>query len=194
VAEIELYSAAHSAAQNEAGAPVDFGADMLVGERTSLVCGPVATPGRRRAEPGDAVVSDVSVRHGGYWGDTARTFVVGRNDEVEETMAGIQEVLRDVARLLVPGARAADVFAATAGAIEERFPGGSFPHHAGHGIGVTGYEPPHLVPADASTLAEGMVLAVEPGVYFPGRFGVRVENVYAVTPAGGVDLREGFGS
>ena len=39
-----------------------------------------------------------------------------------------------------------------------------------------------------------MALAVEPGVYFAGRFGVRVENIYAVTPAGGVDLREGFGS
>jgi Xaa-Pro aminopeptidase len=194
ISEIELYSAAQSTAQNEAGAPVDFGADMLVGERTALVCGPVATPGRRRTEPGDAIVSDVSVRHGGYWGDTARTFVVGENAEVHEALAGIQDVLRETAALLRPGARACDVFDQMARSIAERFPQGTFPHHAGHGVGVTGYEPPHLVPADETPLAEGMALAVEPGVYFPGRFGVRVENIYAVTPVGGVDLREGFGS
>jgi Xaa-Pro aminopeptidase len=194
VSEIELYSAAHAAAQIEAGSPVDFGADLLVGARTALVCGPVATPGRHRAEPGDAVVADISVRHDGYWGDTARTFVVGENAEIRDVMASIDDVLRQAAMLLRPGVKAFEVFDLVAREIAERHPDGEFPHHAGHGVGITGYEPPHLVPGDETALEEGMVFSVEPGVYFPGRFGVRQENVYAVTPDGGVDLRDGYGS
>ena len=55
------------------------------------------------------------------------------------------------------------------------------------------FEDPHLIPADQTPLREGMVIAVEPGVYLPGRFGVRVENVYLVTEAGGVDLSSRHG-
>ncbi len=95
---------------------------------------------------------------------------------------------------LRPGVRASEVFRSIADEIAARHPDGAFPHHAGHGVGITGYEPPHLVPADDSELAEGMVFSVEPGVYFAGRFGVRRESVYLVTPAGGVDLRELHGS
>ena len=194
VSEIELYSAAHSAAQIEAGSPVDFGADLLVGARTALVCGPVATPGLHRAEYGDVVVADVSVRHGGYWGDTARTFVVGENPEAREVMASIRDVLDQTAKLLRPGTKAHEVFDFIAAEIARRHPDGEFPHHGGHGVGITGYEPPHLVPGDETVLAEGMVFSVEPGVYFAGRFGVRRENMYAVTTAGGVDLRDAYGS
>ncbi len=194
VSEIELYSAAHSAAQIEAGSPVDFGADLLVGARTALVCGPVATPGLHRAEYGDVVVADVSVRHGGYWGDTARTFVVGENPEAREVIASIRDVLDQTAKLLRPGTKAHEVFDFIAAEIARRHPDGEFPHHGGHGVGITGYEPPHLVPGDETVLAEGMVFSVEPGVYFAGRFGVRRENMYAVTTAGGVDLRDAYGS
>jgi Xaa-Pro dipeptidase len=187
--EIDLYSEAGAHAQREAGAPVDFHGDLLVGARSALVCGPVAVPGDARAEAGDVLVSDLSVRHRGYWGDTARTHVVGSNDEAAEVRAAIKSVLDDTAAMLRPGVQASDVFAAVAQTIGERFPGGRFPHHAGHGVGVTALEDPHLIPRDDSLLQEGMVLAVEPGVYLPGRFGVRVENMYLVTPDGGVDLR-----
>lgn len=187
--EIDLYSDAGAHAQREAGSPIEFGGDLLIGTRTSLVCGPVAVAGDARAETGDVIISDLSVRHNGYWGDTARTHVVERNDVAAGVVAAIKSVLDDTAVSLCPGTRACDVFAAIAGAIAERFPDGRFPHHGGHGVGVTPLESPHLVPHDESTLVEGMVLAVEPGVYLPGRFGVRVENMYLVTAEGGVDLR-----
>jgi Xaa-Pro aminopeptidase len=93
-----------------------------------------------------------------------------------------------------PGTRAADVFAGMHRAIIGRYPDGSFPHHGGHGVGVTVFEAPHLIPADDTLLRDGMVIAVEPGVYLPGRFGVRVENIYLVTPDGGRDLLSAFGS
>ena len=85
--------------------------------------------------------------------------------------------------------RCSDVFAQVAGAIAARHPGGTFPHHGGHGVGVTNFEDPHLIPADDSLLEEGMVIAIEPGVYFAGRFGVREEDNYLVTSAGGIDMR-----
>jgi Xaa-Pro dipeptidase len=189
VSEIELYSAAQAAAQVEGGEAVDFGSDLLVGRRSAEVCGPVAVPGRHRAEAGDVIVADVALRYQGYWGDTARTFIVGDNDEAAEVRASISEILDDAAEQLRPGVRACDVFARIASEIARRHPGSTFPHHGGHGVGVTGFEDPHLIPADSSVLEEGMVIAIEPGAYFAGRFGVREENDYVVTADGGVDLR-----
>jgi Xaa-Pro aminopeptidase len=195
VSEIELYSAAQATAQIEAGSAIEFGADLQFGKRTAQVCCPVVTPGRHRAEDGDVVVSDISVRHGGYWGDTARTFVIGENAEAREVLASIRAILdRTAAEMLRPGTRAQDVFDFVAGEIAREHPAGEFPHHAGHGVGITGYEAPHLVPGDETVLSEGMVFSVEPGVYFAGRFGVRWENTYAVTPDGGLDLRDLYGS
>jgi Xaa-Pro dipeptidase len=190
VMEIELYAAAQAAAHVAAGAVTDFGADLLIGDRSALVCGPVAVPGTKRAADGDVVVADVSVRHEGFWGDTARTFVVGENDEAVAVRVSIREILDEAASMLRPGARCSDIFARIAEAIEQRHPGGSFPHHGGHGVGITSFEDPHLIPADGSTLEEGMVIAIEPGVYFAGRYGVREEDDYLVTRDGGIELRQ----
>jgi Xaa-Pro dipeptidase len=192
--EIDLYTAAYARAQTDAGAPIGFGGDLLVGERTALVCGPVAVPGAREVADGDVVVADISVCHRGYWGDTARTFIVGAEAEAAAAREFIVDVLVTAADAMRPGVRAADVFAGMHSAIIDRYPDGSFPHHGGHGVGVTAFEDPHLIPADGTPLREGMVIAVEPGVYLPGRFGVRVENIYLVTPAGGRDLLSGFES
>jgi Xaa-Pro aminopeptidase len=192
--EIDMYTAAFVRAQTEAGAPIEFGGDLLAGERTALVCGPVAVPGQRRAQLGDVVVSDISVRHEGYWGDTAQTFIVGRNDEAERACEFIRGVLGRAADAMLPGVPAASVFASIHKEIVERYPDGSFPHHGGHGVGVSVFEDPHLIPADETPLREGMVIAVEPGVYVAGRFGVRIERIYLITPDGATDLLSLHGS
>jgi Xaa-Pro dipeptidase len=186
--EIDMYTAAFVRAQTEAGAPIEFGGDLLAGERSALVCGPVAVPGQGRAQAGDVVVSDISVRHDGYWGDTAQTFIVGRNNEAQRACEFIHGVLGRAADAMRPGVPAASVFASLQAEIAERYPEGSFPHHGGHGVGVTVFEDPHLIPADQTPLREGMVIAVEPGVYFAGRFGVRIERIYLITPEGAKEL------
>ena len=186
--EIDLFTAAYAEAQGRAGRPVGFVSDMLSGAGTADVCCPVRVPGERRLEAADVVVSDVAVADGGYWGDSARTFVVGDRDEAAQVRDGITAVLDEVTASLRPGAVCRDVFEEIRARIADRFPGGSFPHHGGHGVGVTVFEDPHLIPADGTELLAGMVLAVEPGVYFPGRFGVRVERMYLVTETDALEL------
>ena len=101
VREIELFTAAQATAQNLAGAPIEYVCDMLVNERTAEVCCPVRVAGNEHLRAGGVVVSDVSVRDRGYWGDSARSFV-GTNEEAAEAYAVISEILDDAA----PGARA----------------------------------------------------------------------------------------
>jgi D-alanyl-D-alanine dipeptidase len=191
--EIELFAAAQSAAVLAAGTPIEFLSDLLSGPNAAEVCGPIRVPGARRVQDGDGVVADLVARLDGYWGDTAETHPVGRAPEISEARSKLYDVLRATAAQLVPGATGRDLFADMSRRILDAFPGGEFPHHGGHGVGLSGFEDPHVIPADATPLRAGMVLAIEPGVYFPGRYGARVEEIFVVTDDGGVELREAVG-
>jgi Xaa-Pro aminopeptidase len=191
--EIEIFTAAQSAAQIASGGPIEFLCDLLSGPNTAEVCCPIHVAGRRTVEPGDAVIADVVVRSNGYWGDTAETHTVGGNKEVEAIRAELLSILRTAGERLVPGATGVEIFAEIDDRIRSAFPDGEFPHHGGHGLGLGSFEYPHVIPLDSTPLEAWMVVAVEPGVYFPGRLGARVENVFVVSPAGGVELREAMG-
>jgi Xaa-Pro aminopeptidase len=191
--EIELFAAAQSAAVLAAGTPIEFLSDLLSGPNAAEVCGPIRVPGARRIEEGDGVVADLVVRLNGYWGDTAETHPVGDAPEIRRARETLYTVLRATAAELVPGAVGRTLFADMRERILEAFPGGEFPHHGGHGVGLSGFEDPHVIPADGTPLEAGMVLAIEPGVYFPGRFGARVEEIFVVTEGGGLELREAVG-
>ena len=187
--EIELFTAAQAAAQIAAGEPIEFLCDLLSGPNTAKVCCPIHVAGTRALRPGDPVVADIVVRSHGYWGDTAETHVAGANAEAEEVRSELLGILEQARRELVPGATGSEVFANMHARITAAFPGGEFPHHGGHALGLTPFEDPHLILSDTAPFEPWMVLAVEPGVYFHERFGARVENVFVVTPEGGVELR-----
>jgi Xaa-Pro aminopeptidase len=191
--EIEIMTAAQSAAQVAHGSPVAFGADLLAGPNTAEVCGPIAIPGRTRAEPGKPVIADISVGADGYWADTCRTHVSGANTEVEDIYRQLDEILEAAANELRSGATGAQVF----GQMRERVLAvrseGEFPHHGGHGVGLSVFDDPHVIPTDKHRLEDWMVLALEPGIYLPGQFGVRRENLFLVTPDGGVELTQAVG-
>lgn len=193
ITEIELFSAALSAAQNANGAPIEFLTDLLSGSKTAEVCCPIHVAGPRVVHDGEPVVADIVVGAHGYWGDTAETHISGSNAEVSQIRARLLEILAQAGSELVPGNTGAAVFDGINGRILESFPGGEFPHHGGHGISVSSFEDPHLIPTDHTPLESWMLLAVEPGVYFPGRMGARVENIFIVTPEGGVELRDAMG-
>ena len=187
--EIELFTAAQAAAQIASGAPIEFTCDLLSGPNTADVCCPIHVAGTRVVETGDVVIADVVVRSNGYWGDTAETHAVGASAEGAEARALLLDVLEEARTMLVPGAKGSSVFEHVHRRIVEALPGGELPHHAGHGLGLGSFEDPHLIPSDDTPFEPWMVLAVEPGVYVPGQYGARVENVFVVTPAGGVELR-----
>jgi Xaa-Pro aminopeptidase len=186
--EIELFGAAQAAAQESAGRPVGWIATIASGPRSALVSPPFCVPGADRAAPGEPVLADIAVRHRGYWGDTTRTY--GGGEEVAELRAGLDAVREESAAAARPGTTAADLFHRMRDAIAQRFPGSELPHHGGHGIGVEVGETPQILPGDATALEEGAVIALEPGAYRAGRFGVRVEGTYVVGPAGARPVEE----
>lgn len=189
VSEIELFTAAQSTAQIASGGPIEFVCDLLSGPSTADVCCPIHVAGTRMLETGDPVIADIVVRTAGYWGDTAGTYTVGSNGDAEAARSVLLDVLEEARTELVPGATGAEVFATMHARITAAVPDGDLPHHGGHALGLTSFEDPHLIPSDTMPFEPWMVLAVEPGVYVEGRYGARVENVFVVTPEGGVELR-----
>jgi len=188
--EIEMMSAAQAAAQVGHGAPVGFVADVLAGPNTAEVCAPVAVAGAGRAGPGQPVVADLSVGADGYWADTCRTYVNGSSAEVDEIREQLYAIMDAAAADLRTGGTGAEVFGGMRDRIAASWPDGEFPHHGGHGVGLTVFDDPHVIPSDGRPLESWMVMALEPGVYLPGRFGVRTENLFLVTPDGAVELAQ----
>ncbi len=189
VSEIELFTAAQSTAQIASGGPIEFVCDLLSGASTADVCCPIHVAGTRTLEAGDPVIADIVVRTAGYWGDSAGTYTVGSNADAEAARSILLDVLEQARTELVPGATGAEIFANMHARIVAAVPDGDLPHHGGHALGLTSFEDPHLIPSDTMPFEPWMVLAVEPGVYVEGRYGARVENVFVVTPEGGVELR-----
>lgn len=187
--EIELFTAAQSAAQLAAAEPIEFLGDLLCGARTAEVCAPIRVASPATLAQDDAVVSDLVVGCEGYWGDTAETLVVGDWAEVSDVRTELRTVLDACAALLTPGRPSREVFEAMSERIADSFPDGEFPHHGGHGIGLGFYDDPHVIPTAELALEAGMVIALEPGVYFRDRFGARVEQMYVVREGGGLELR-----
>ncbi len=190
VTEIELFTAAQSTAQLASGGPIEFLCDLLSGPNSADVCCPIHVAGRRAVEDGDSVIADVVVRTSGYWGDSAETHLVGTNADAQAARSILLDILEQAGTELVPGETGAEVFANMHAAVVTSFPGGELPHHGGHAVGLTSFEDPHVIPSDTMSFEPWMVLAIEPGVYFPGRYGARVENIFVVTPAGGIELRD----
>jgi Xaa-Pro aminopeptidase len=188
--EIEMMSAAQAAAQVGHGAPVQFVADVLAGPSTAEVCAPVAVAGAGRPGPGEPVVADISVGADGYWADTCRTYVNGSSSEVDDIREQLYSIMDAAAADLRTGSTGAAVFAGIRDRIAAAWPDGEFPHHGGHGVGLTVFDDPHVIPSDGQALESWMVMALEPGVYLPGRLGVRTENLFLVTPDGAVELAQ----
>jgi Xaa-Pro aminopeptidase len=143
-------------------------------------------PGDRIIEEGDAVVIDFGGKVEGYCSDTTRMFYVGKPSakfrEVHEVVLAAQ--LAGIAAVR-PGVTAASVDAAARGVIEDAGFGRYFIHRTGHGIGLDGHEDPYIVAGNEQVLEPGMAFSIEPGIYLPGEFGVRIEDIVVCTAAGG---------
>jgi Xaa-Pro aminopeptidase len=141
--------------------------------------------GDRVIEPGDAVVLDFGGLMHGYGSDTTRTVVIGEpSPEVQHVHDVVRAAQQKAFEAVRPGVACEDVDRVARDVIAEAGYGRWFIHRTGHGIGVTTHEPPYLVAGEVQRLEPGMCFSIEPGVYLPGRFGVRIEDIVTVTGHG----------
>jgi Xaa-Pro aminopeptidase len=142
--------------------------------------------GDRVIEAGDPVVLDFGTRVDGYPSDQTRTVVF--DGEPPEQFAEVHRVVREAQQAAVdairPGVSAESVDAAAREVIESAGYGEQFVHRTGHGVGLDVHEEPYIVAGNDRELDAGMVFSVEPGVYLPGEFGVRIEDLVVVTEDG----------
>jgi Xaa-Pro aminopeptidase len=141
--------------------------------------------GTRVIEPGDVVVCDFggSMRH--YCSDITRLFVVGEPAaEVRDTYTVLVVAQDQAVRAARVGTPGEDVDATARRIIADAGFGDRFIHRTGHGIGVETHEDPYIVAGNSTPLQSGNAFSVEPGIYLPGRFGLRVEDIVVATPDG----------
>jgi Xaa-Pro aminopeptidase len=142
-------------------------------------------PGDRVIEAGNVVVCDFGGRVGGYFSDTTRTFVVGSASTRQREVHALVLAANEAARALVaPGVTCEEVDRAARRVIADGGHGAEFIHRTGHGIGLEVHEHPYIVEGNDSVLEEGMAFSIEPGIYIPGDFGVRIEDIVVCGPDG----------
>ncbi|WP_313694621.1 aminopeptidase P family protein [Halorarum halobium] len=184
--EAELAEYVEDRLAHHGGAGVSF--ETIVGSGPNGAM-PHHAHGEREIGAGEPVVLDFGTRVDGYPSDQTRTLVFGA-DEVEPsaTVREVHDVVREAQRAGVdavePGVTAGAVDAAAREVIEDAGYGGEFIHRTGHGVGLDVHEEPYVVAGSDRELAEGMTFSVEPGVYLPDEFGVRIEDLVVVTEDG----------
>jgi D-alanyl-D-alanine dipeptidase len=157
-------------------------ANPYSGPNSSL---PHHIPGDRVIQEGDVVLFDFGGRYKGYYSDTSRTVVVGQMPEEFEQVYNVVRVAQPAAiDVIQPGIPIGDVDKAARDYITEAGYGQYFTHRVGHGVGLDEHEPPYLTGDNRAPLQAGMTFSVEPGIYLPGRWGVRIEDTLLVTETG----------
>jgi Xaa-Pro aminopeptidase len=179
--ELELWNEMRSALEARAGGRLPLLADFVAGRRTADIGGP---PGSGRVARGEWILADIVPRFHNYWGDICNVVPVGEiSDSLRRQHSIVAQSLELAKSLIRPGASPAEIDATTRDFIRKNgFE--PYPHHTGHGIGVSYHEAPRIVPCNHEPLAENMVIALEPGVYVPEVGGVRLEDVVRVTAHG----------
>jgi Xaa-Pro aminopeptidase len=173
---------AAEARMRELGAEPSFPAIVAAGPNGAL---PHAEPGEREIGSGELVVFDMGAKLDGYCSDGTRTFATGepgeRAREVYEVVRGAQLAALDA---VAAGAGGEQLDGVAREAIEAAGHGERFGHGLGHGVGLEVHEAPRLSLRSEDALAAGEVVTVEPGIYLPGEFGVRIEDLVVVTEEG----------
>jgi Xaa-Pro aminopeptidase len=170
-------------------AMIDLGAEGLAFD-TIVASGPNGaiphhSPGERAFERGDLITIDCGARVDGYHADMTRTVALGQpatwQREVYDLVAAAQ---RAGVAAAVPGAGLGEVDASARDLIEAAGHGGDFGHGLGHGVGLEVHEAPMLGSGRTGTLGNRVPVTIEPGVYLPGKGGVRIEDTLVVRASG----------
>ncbi|GAA3886966.1 Xaa-Pro peptidase family protein [Saccharothrix violaceirubra] len=135
---------------------------------------------------GDVVVVDIGGPLAGYNSDSTRTYVLGEPEfeDVRETYAVLEAAQRAAVEAVRPGVTCAEVDAVARRIITEAGFGEYFIHRTGHGIGLDVHEEPYIMGGNDLPIEPGMAFSVEPGIYLPGRWGARIEDIVVATEDG----------
>jgi Xaa-Pro aminopeptidase len=175
-AEMELL------ARREGAEGMSFPTIIASGSRSAL------PHGRATGEPirrGGFVVCDFGVILRGYCSDQTRTVWVGPAQKAARNVyEAVREAQQAAVNIVAPGATVGEVDAAARKSLQKAGLGSYFTHSTGHGVGLEIHEAPRVAAGQKQVLQPGMVITVEPGVYFPGKWGVRIEDMVAVTATG----------
>jgi Xaa-Pro aminopeptidase len=152
---------------------------------------PHLAPTERIIQRGEPVVIDFGAVHRGYYSDCTRTVYVGQpSGEFQEIFETVRTANHRALAAIRPGVTCESIDQAARRTIEEAGYGKFFTHRLGHGIGIEVHEEPYMVAGNNLPLEPGMAFTDEPGIYLPGKFGCRLEDVVIVTDNGGKALTE----
>ena len=141
--------------------------------------------GKRKLKKGDAIVIDIGARKDLYNSDITRMAFLGEpSKQYLEVHGVVEDAVKAALATIKPGIKAMEVDKAARSVISKAGYGKYFVHRTGHGLGLTGHELPNISASSEVILEEGMVFSVEPGIYLPGEFGVRLEDIIVVTAQG----------
>ena len=182
--------------RTEADVAADI-SEAIVAEGHSAVAFVIVGSGPHSADPhhgfshrelqvGDVVVVDIGGAYEpGYHSDSTRTYSIGEPErEVAHQYSVLQRAQRAALDAVRPGVTAEEVDAAARDVLTEEGLGEFFVHRTGHGIGLSVHEEPYIVAGNDLPLTAGMAFSVEPGIYFPNRWGARIEDIVVVTEDG----------
>lgn len=155
---------------------VAFGANSAV---------PHAIAGDNRLEEGQLIIIDWGASYDGYASDITRTYALGSLDrELRRVYSLVQDANAAARQAAQPGASGEEIDRAARAVIEEGGYGDYFVHRTGHGLGLEGHENPGIVQGNREPLPTGAAFTIEPGIYLPGRGGVRIEDDVVLTAEG----------
>ncbi len=142
-------------------------------------------PGDYKIKTGDAITPDFGCLYNNYCSDISRTYFL---EHVEQQKAEIYEIVREAQKRAIekiqPGVEVEKVDLAARNFIEDKGYGDYFLHRTGHGVGLDYHEEPYVKKGNKRKLEPGMVFSVEPGIYLPEKFGVRIEDIVVVRENG----------
>lgn len=182
ITEIEVMTEIELALKKRGVTHMSFDTTVLTGDHAAS---PHGKTGDRKLQMGDLVLFDLGVVHKGYCSDITRTLALGEPLEEQKKVYNIVlEAELAALHAVKPGVTAAELDGISRSVIEKAGYGEYFTHRLGHGLGISVHEFPSLHGSNNMKMEAGMVFTIEPGIYVPGKVGVRIEDDLAVTENG----------
>jgi len=185
IKEVEVAAEMEVAARRAGADGMSFDTIIAAGPRSAFPHGRAST---QPIPAGGFVVCDFGVILSGYCSDQTRTVWVGSvPQDAQRTYEAVRAAQQAAIEAVRPGIAVGEIDAAARKVLKKSGLGRYFTHSTGHGVGLEIHESPRVAKGEREILQPGMVIPIEPGVYFPGKWGVRIEDMVVVT-AGGCEV------